>query len=807
MAGSVRIFKNIDQMKLSTKNLAIVFLALLGSLASLAAYKWLDQATSQEVNLVPSVTSCGEINGCPPSPIGPGPKRLDVDVVLVVDWSGSMNGASGSDPEGLRLRASEILASSLAADIFPRHTRMGYVPFAKTAIVIQDLVDVEGQDTRGDLIQKIYLPPEPSNVGDWTTLTNVSDAFLTAGNMLDNAKLESDPKFSTNIPAIIFLTDGRPTNGVTSDERLGEIVNTLLENKTLIFTVILRNPNNPDPDLGVGPSPDPTLTFSFWRKFWFDFSKQYPNQVKYFEAEDDTQLEGIYNTIRSRLVREGTKPSERLEYDPSDTGAAIEVPPGLLQAHILVNRPIGVNSIELIAPDGLNFQEDILRDPDNNEILEGNYFYRFSIYKPIPGKWKLQTDAQQPLYYLLLTESIYTIKPILPSEALYLAPERPTDLYFGVFDDKNDLVSDKSFNISASTVETVQDGDSYVENTVILSDLKPTNVNKQVQYLLTITPEMFGEKEKLQIQIDGTSDDGSLVNLTYYDIPVLSDSSEFTISMPDVVICNSDELVFWPPTIQCNNQIPINVKLTNAGLISEGSLTGKLYTPLDDEIQMNITTPSSLDAEISPVTQVGTYQVIVDLNGKIITPDDELQWIRRSQKTFRVEWPAWTETAKHRTWFAFVILLVIALWKPVIVAVLLPLFAILRVAPSGFYMDSENGTNKIYDLAMKKRSLFAITIAFSKNADINLYSDFEDNVEGSFSSKFSGRIQRRIYRWLKNATCARIVAVPWNGIWVEKPSGEFERASENRFTTVNCQNANLKIGQRDWEDEDFLINN
>lgn len=803
MAGTGKIFKNIDQMRLSSSNLFIVAIALIGSVAAFATHQWLKMATSQEVDMVANPSSITFIN----PEDNEGVKRLDVDVVLVVDWSGSMNGEAGSDPQKLRLRASEVMASSLAADIFPRHTRMGYVQFAKTAVVVQDLIDVEDMNARVDMIQKIYnLSSEIPVDSDWTTLTNISDAFTTAGYMLDEAKLKNDPEFASNIPAIVFLTDGRPTNGLTSEEDVEIIVNDLLEKGTLIFVVILRNPDNPDPDLGF--EPESPMNFSFWRSFWYHISSENPDQVKYFEANDDTQLEGIYNTIRSRLVKEGTTPSDRLEYDPSDPNATIEIPPGLLQAHLLVNRPVGVDSIELIAPDGLNFQEDILKDPENNEILDGNLFYRFSMYKPIPGGWTLSTDARQPLYYLLITESIYTAKPFASDGSLYLEPDRPTELPFVVVDDLNNIVNDAVFDLKASTLKTVQKEDgSYVEEAVILSTLERVTINNgETQYVLTVNPEMFEGEDSLQVQIDGVSDGGAPINLASYNIPVLPAPSGFEIIAPEKIVCDSDSLIFWPPAIQCSNQITIDAIVQNASLISEGTLNGKMYTPLDTEaIDMTLSGPSELQANLGPLTKVGNYQVVVDIGGKIDSLDGEFQWQKQGQKTIRVEWPTWVEPAKHRTWFAFVVLLVIALWKPVFVAILLPLFAILRIAPSGFYTDGDSQPIRIYDLAMKKRSLFALTIGSSTNADIKVYPPSEDNDESSFSSKLSGRLLRSIYRWLKSLPCARMVAMPWNGIWVEKPSGEFERASERSFTTINCQNVNVRIGQRDWEDEDLHL--
>lgn len=802
MAAPRRIFKNINQLKLSSWTTFVIVVSLLGSLSSLAVHQWLQMATSQAVDLTSSPPS-GETTGSDFDPIF---KRLDVDVVLIVDWSGSMNGEQGSDPENLRLRASEIMASSLAADIFPRHTRMGYLQFAKTAVIAQEIVDVEDKNSRAELISKIYdLSSQVPENSDWTSLTNISDAFVTASSMLDEIKSKNDPKFASNTPAIVFLTDGRPTNGETSANGLESIVSDVLDKGTVIFVVILRNPSNPDPDNVYGTVDSPQ-NFAFWRSFWYRISSEHPEQVKYFEAQDDTQLEGIYNTIRAQLVKEGTKPADRLEYDPLDPSSVIEIPPDLLQAHLLVNRPTEVQSIELIAPDGLSFQEDILRDPQNNEILEGNLFYRFSMYKPIPGNWKLVTDATQTLYYLLITESIYTAQPYAAGGAPYVEPDKPTELLFAVVDDQQEIVNTKVFELKAYSSQTVKKEDgSYAEELVVLANLQPITENGETKYIFTVTPELVAGQDTLQIQIDGASSDGSLVNFSSYTIPVLPAPSELQLEIPESVTCDSSKLVFWPPAIQCGNEVMITASVKDSELISQGSFHGKIYFPGETQgAAMELLDTSSLRAELGPLQSVGRYQIVVDVEGKIEGGTDDFQWHKRELVTIRVEWPSWIEPLKHCTWYLFVLLMIVTLWKPVFVAMLLPLFAVIRVAPSGFYTDHDDASMpaQIYDLAMKRRKLFSLSIGISKNCDIPVYAA-QDPTENSFTSRRFDRFRLKLYRWLKARPVARVVSVPWSGAWVEKPSGEFEKASERTYTSINVNGVIVRIGQRDWKDEDF----
>lgn len=780
MPQITRLFKNIDRPKLTTFWVALSILAMLGSIASFFGYWWLNQATASEV----------VANATPPSSEsdqgqrGDMPIRQDVDVVLAVDFSGSMEGDSGSDPDGLRLRSAEVMASSLAADIFPRVTRMGYLEFGKYAVAAQELTEVEPTEARLEIIKKIYTHTLEAE-SDWSQFanyTNIADAFETAGEMLENAPTGEENKYVKNTPAIILMTDGEPTYGPADRGRITQTISNLVEKDTLIFIVLLRNPKIEE-----------RSELTRWRNIWFEVANEFPKNVKYFEAQDDTQLEVIYNTIRSRLVNEGTNPSGRMMYDPLDANMTITMPPNLLQAYLLVNKPVGVQAIELISPDGTSFQQVIDADPSRNSVLQGNMFYRFQLYKPQPGKWKLKTDAQKPLYYLLNTESIYTPRIHWPAGDPYILGDRESQIPYVIYDDHNQP-ADKAFDLRAGYLKTVQKDDgSYAEEIYPIGDLKQAGDGKE--YLLVIDPAMLKDEDQLLIQVEGIADDGSLVNTSLITLPIALAPNGVELKLIKVVPCGTTKLQFWPPAIFCSAEVPVLAEIDGFERLQPGTIKGTLYSPIATG-QVDMSKQNGvLQGGIGPLTQVGSYGFIVDVQGQVINNSGgTLLWAQRKSGSVQVTWPEWVFTMKHRSLYASILLLLLALWKPVIIAILLPIFALLRIAPNGFYNDG-NGDSaaRIYDKAMQRRELFALDIGRSKEADIKITPE-GPIVEPTFRRKWL----KSIYRWLSNQPRARFVMVPWKGIYVERPNGEFLPASNNGTTPVNVDGVNVRVSRRDW---------
>lgn len=784
MRNFSKLLKNIDRPKFTRVWAILSILALLASLLSFFGFWWLNQATAKEVAMKASPPLVDQNTGT----VGGPPGRQDVDVVLAVDFSGSMEGATGSDPDGLRLRAAEVMASSLAADIFPRVTRMGYLEFGKYAVKAQELTEVEPTEARQEIIKKIYNRSSAA-MADWSEFvnyTNIADAFETAGTMLQNAPAGDNNQYRKNTPAIVFMTDGEPTYGFVDRPRITNILKGLVDKNTLIFIVLLRNPKIEE-----------RSELTHWRNTWNEISNEFPKNVKYFEAQDDTQLEVIYNTIRSRLVNEGTHPSGRMTYDPLNAEATITIPPNLLQAYLLVNKPVGVQSIDLVSPDGTGFDQVIATDPTRNSVLQGNMFYRFQLYKPQPGQWKLKTDARKPLYYLLNTESIYTPRIHWPAGDPYLYGDHISQIPYYIVDDQNHPV-DKPFHLKAGYLKTVQKDDgSYVEEIFPINDLEQgTDGGEQV---LSVDPDMLKGEDQLLIQVEGTADDGSLVNTSLVTIPVALAPQDLQLSMSKAMPCGQETLQFWPPAIHCSAMVPVSAQVIGAERLKPGTTQGTLYSPIAPmEIAMT-SKDGLLSTSLGPLDQVGSYDVVVDAQGQVSSNSgDTLLWRKRQVGTVRVTWPEWVPTMKHRSLYLGVLLLILALWKPVIVAILLPIFALLRMAPSGFYNDGNGDlAASIYDKAMQRRELFSLNLGHSNQSDIHVTRSMEDGLVAG-EQNIRPKWLKGLYRWLYNRPRGRIVAVPGKGVYVERPDGQFMRASSRGTTPINVDGVQVHVSQKDW---------
>src|SRR5690349_21637659 len=202
-----QLTKNLFSFRMPPRYVVASLIAFLGLIISVTAAYWLKLATSEEVD----VQSGLPVDSNSPERIPL--TRQDVDVVLAIDYSGSMDGDKGSDPSGLRKQAAEVLISSLAADIFPRSTRLGYVEFATTAKPAVGLTTLEAYVDRKGLIEAVYQPPSLD-----LEYTNIPNALLTAQDMLFP---EGEP-VSKNVPSIVLLTDGYPTGAGSISEQAME---------------------------------------------------------------------------------------------------------------------------------------------------------------------------------------------------------------------------------------------------------------------------------------------------------------------------------------------------------------------------------------------------------------------------------------------------------------------------------------------------------------------------------------------------------------------------------------------------------
>ena len=765
----------VTNNKMSVGSWVFTFLSLLGLLLSLGGYYWLDTVSKQYQTSMPEMPQTQALTLPAIKTI-----RHDVNVVLAIDFSASMLGDTGSDPSSLRLRAAEIMASSLAADIYPRCTQMGYVEFGTKAIAGQNMSLINTDQARLDLVKSINDPSKRVEIPNFGQYTDIAGALDLADQMLQasgNADANcvkpnsnSDTSVKVNTPAIVLLTDGRPTIGDMSESRFTDLVKKLVQKNTLVFMVILRNH-----DQEVTGDQADQQKYENWRTLWSGLAKQYPLNVEYDDVLNDTQLETIYNKIRSRLVQEGTKLTDRVLYDPAKTDAQIMMPADLLQAHLIVSKPVGTQSITLVDPDGKDFSTQVSANSQENDALKGTFFYMFKIGHPKAGPWKLKTDSTKPLYYLLNTESKYSIRLAWPVGSAYIYKNQPSRIPF-VIADENGSIVDKPFNLNAAILKSERDSNgAFVEVTQPLPQVQSDKVFGMTQYFIQLTPQDFGDTPTVAVQLDGSGADGALLNDALIKLPVV-DAPGGSTGQADSVISQPCEVVkknFWPPSLVCDNHVDIPINIAQSDLLKSETISGKVYSPLSpNPVPMTLVHGDTLQINLGPFTSPGDFQVIADMTGSLKQqPTNDFLWNQRIERTVKIMIPAWVEVLKQGFLYSAVLFLVCTLWKLFLVPVFLLLFSLLRFAPDGSFSTDLRGWGSVYRKAMEQRKLFTLTVGYSKPNNI-------PNITNDNPPFFRNSFMKFLHRYFYSRPRAHIFWIPIVGLFGEDDQGLISQADD-----------------------------
>lgn len=773
--------QNLFNIQMSGSSWLVTGVALLLAIACFLSVYWLDEA-------VKKTAACTPID--PPIDTFGGGEivRHEVDAVLINDFSGSMDGVSGSDPDSLRFQAAELMVSLLAADIYPRTTNMGYVIFSQWGVSSYPLSAIDQGNHRENLISVLSETPEGITSDDWYDYTNIASALDQATSML----FTDGKRKSQNTPAIILLTDGEPTRGVGGDSEVAMETQVLSRVKDLtlngvnLFVVILRNPVN----IRRGTESE---RLTYWRNVWAGIANTNA-RVQYVEAQNASELEGIYNNIRSRLVSEGAPPGERQSYNPNDPNASIQMPPNLVLAHLLVALNNSSVKVDLVAPDGTSFEQIKEQDSKNN-LLVGQRYYRYQLYRPSvnpSNRWTLSTNSAEPLHYVLNVTSLYNVRVAWPSGSYpYIHPTQKSQLPLVVMNSDDGQISTKPFTIEASVIKTVSEEGSFVEKQITLDTpvLQPDGKT----YILYVDPKDLSDQKTLDLQLSGKADDGSVLNMERIKIPVATapEGLEVVVKTDGEVVaedgvleCTNEKLILYPPQIQCNNIFEVDAEV-GKGIIP-GTLVGELYPPCDLPTETMQSEGDTLRGTLGPLTAAGEFPYGMMVTGNLPSEsqgDDELNqannllWKRWANGVVKITWPSWVAVYRERLYHAGILLAFCALWKPVIVALLLLLFGLLKVAPSGRAtaepQPDMSGTS-IYQEAMKHRKLFAVTVGRTSASDFRR----SDGVHPHIIRHWYAFPVNALRQWIGSQPGVRFVAVPWLGIWIEDDSG-FTRADNN----------------------------
>lgn len=762
--------------------------SLVGLVLSLWGFYWLGQVSKQQDNRF-SLLSETE-----PAPL-PAIKdiREEVDLVLEMDISGSIDDV---DKDSIRFQAIEMIASSLALDIFPRFTQIGYVVFGTDAHQIEKMATIDNEQARLKLIEAIK-----STGGDDGDKTNIYQALQLADQMLDEAKINNKKNGKENTPSILLLTDGRPTGANDSPDSIRRIIAKLSDKGVTIFVVVLgKIDDNPSIECTTDDFKPSESGFICWRRVWSDLAREYPLNMEYYDVSQPDDLVPAYNKIISRLVNEGTKPGESVEYD---LAKGIVIPPNLLQAKLLVNKPNGVESIQLLDPNGKDFQEYVDGNPNGNTIFDEKqtFYMRFHIVQPIQGKWTFKVlwkepQNAKPLRFLLNTESIYSIRIDWPIGSPYIFRDQPSLLPI-VVADHNGVVIQEPFQISASILRTELGEKRVVEKAYPLDVVADTNSPNRMRYWVKINPEDIGNEDGIKIQLDGFNpSDGSLLNSAVAKLPVVNApfGTGNTPNLIDATCHVSNEnlfltWLFWQP-LTCDNNIELSIPINGAERLDSSTVKGTVYLPQPpfEKPTMGMTQASNSQdtfvQQVGPFTSPGLYNLALDVGGKLKGDQSKLEWHSPVlQKSVQIRLPDWVETTRQRCKYAAVLFAIGFLWKIVIVPLLLVLFSLfpfLKLAPDGFYSKDTQIWSSVFKLAMERRKLFTLTFGYSRANDI-----FNSN--GVQTLVVRNKFLKILYSLCHNRPRAHIYWLPGISLYGEDSDGQMHRGDATSQSIIAGQ--------------------
>lgn len=163
------------------------------------------------------------------------PSRAPVDLVLVLDNSGSMGAGKGEcDMNGLRYSAARLAVAMLEPG-----DRVAVVEFSNEATVRTPLTALGALEERRGLIDALVMPnPEGK--------TNIAAALEAAAGQLDN-----DPQRESYI---IFLTDGKPDPDENAQLKKVKTTMASLQGRAVVYPVALTTENSRGQCTGNSPT-------------------------------------------------------------------------------------------------------------------------------------------------------------------------------------------------------------------------------------------------------------------------------------------------------------------------------------------------------------------------------------------------------------------------------------------------------------------------------------------------------------------------------------------------------------------------
>lgn len=630
----------------------------------------------------------------------------NVDLVIAIDNSGSMYYGPATDPDDLRVRASELVITSLAADIYPRETSVSVVSFGSESKILAPLTRLQEKGSRKLLVEKARETGHDDN-------TNIIAA-------LDNAYtelFESQNRTNGNVPAVVLLTDGVPTidtvtgNYLTIPQEVQARIDNLSNKGALIFVILLRG----------GKNLEENEKFEEWRQYWSAMAFD-QKDIKYYEARQASDLEEIYNDIRNRLDNIGVS-SGRIEYDPSHADEKIVFPPNLRQARLIIRKPDTGKNVELLLPDGSSAEglnDQIAKDPTIGE-LDG-FFKVYTLKQPIAGDWRLRVTPSAKVQYIIDFQSAYSAQLLSLKGQDFLNLNEATTIYADVVDE-NLKSAGGGFMLEASLFKDI-DPTKNVFGREEIKLGKFTYDSDMAKYILNVRPESIPpQADEYTIELSGVREsDGTLVNLTRYKIASARMPGDASLSIPNKVECADPTPEISNYRFLCSTDIPVKLTIARPEELSKDDLSAKISGVNSPPVSISeqplgaAAAFGEFEGKYGTLPYPGDYMLTSELNGK---STEGFTVIRQARAKTTVFLPGWIADLQRRLTMTAILLTIIGLWKPVIVWILSWILLPLNLVPKGRYNsvstqsisdDIRLPNKRISQVARQSRCLFGVRI-------------------------------------------------------------------------------------------------
>lgn len=273
--------------------------------------------------------------------------RRAIDLMIVIDNSGSMFApdvnnpdADGNDPDFLRITGASLFIARLGfSEPNEGDYQAGIVNLGSPSKLVESLqpVNIRARDTLSAGIQN----PKPDSYTE----------FISALQIAYRELQESPNRNPNNLPAVVLITDGRPTSPDKADQTDEQIRQLIEEHSDIpLFIMLLQNPDNPDPD--------EFKTYKAYLDFWQNMQTTHTHVFAY-RVEDATQIEQTYNQIIGELQ----------DTIPGIDGVSLE--PGI-PLDIFVSKYVQKIILTVIHENGTTIDKGKISifDPTKTEIVE-----------------------------------------------------------------------------------------------------------------------------------------------------------------------------------------------------------------------------------------------------------------------------------------------------------------------------------------------------------------------------------------------------------------------------------------------------